>query len=398
MVMPYLDKYKPRVVDVADGCTAFDDPVTGETFILDVFQALDMTGDLQDPLLLCPNQLHANGLIVDDVPKHLCHNCKSTHSIYIPEMKLRVSLELQGVMSGFQAWLPTQMEIETCIHTEVTAQEAWDPSSDKLEQQERIQETRLSNVAGTVSTLISDRKSEISAVLSSVSSTLVDDDFVCGMEQSVWITLVVASSTVRTKLRHSTMEPRELLHCWGIGLSIAQKNLRMPTQKGLRTAAHPLHCRYHMQQQQLCYNHLQFYSDTMFSSLVSVQGISCGQITVNNLDYSKFIPLKSNGDAGMALEELLQDIRVPTHMHTDGAKELTTGHWRKVYQSYGPVKQTMSEPLTPWQNRVELEIRELKKHVLCIMSHEGIPQRFWDYVVCFGDSVLHCSPTVQSQI
>jgi hypothetical protein len=24
MVMLYLDKYKPRVVDVADGCTAFD--------------------------------------------------------------------------------------------------------------------------------------------------------------------------------------------------------------------------------------------------------------------------------------------------------------------------------------------------------------------------------------
>jgi hypothetical protein len=149
------------------------------------------------------------------------------------------------------------LQMDVLHLTEVTAQEAWDPSSDKLEQQERIQETRLSNVAGTVSTLFSDRKSEISAVLSSVSSTLVDDDFVCGMEQSVWIMLAVASSTVRTKLRHSTMEPRELSHCWGIGLSIAQKSLRVPTQKGLRTAVHPLHCRYHMQQQQLCYNHLQ---------------------------------------------------------------------------------------------------------------------------------------------
>jgi hypothetical protein len=115
-VMPYSDKYKPRVVDVADGCTAFDDPVTGETFILDVFQALDMTGDLPDLSLLCPNQLRANGLIVDNDPKHLCHNCKPTHSIYIPQMKLRISLELQGVMSGFQARLPTQTEIETCIH------------------------------------------------------------------------------------------------------------------------------------------------------------------------------------------------------------------------------------------------------------------------------------------
>jgi hypothetical protein len=59
----------------------------------------------------------------------------------------------------------------------------------------------------------------------------VDDDFVCGMEQSVWITLAVASSTVRTKSRHSMMEPMELSHCWGIGLLTAQKTLRVTTQK-----------------------------------------------------------------------------------------------------------------------------------------------------------------------
>jgi hypothetical protein len=118
----------------------------------------------------------------------------------------------------------------------------------------------------------------------------------------------------------------------------------------------------------------------MFSSLVSVQGNTCGQIFVNDLNYSKFIPLKSKGDAGMALEELFQDVGVPTHMHTDGAKALTTGQWRKVCQSYGPVKQMVSEPLNPWQKRAKAEIRELKKQVLRIMSHKGIPRRFWDYV------------------
>ncbi|EEC45038.1 predicted protein [Phaeodactylum tricornutum CCAP 1055/1] len=82
----------------------------------------------------------------------------------------------------------------------------------------------------------------------------------------------------------------------------------------------------------------------------------------------------------MALEELFQDVGVPTHMHTDGAKALTTGQWRKVCQSYGPVKQMVSEPLNPWQKRAKAEIRELKKQVLRIMSHKGIPRRFWDYV------------------
>jgi hypothetical protein len=297
-------------------------------------------------------------------------------------MKLRISLELQGVMSGFQARLPTPTEIDTCVHVELTEQDTWDPSSDELEKQELLKESRLSTVAGAESTMFSDRKSEVSAVLSAVSSTLVVDEFVRGMEESVRITSAVASSTVRTKSRHSTMEPMELSRHWGIGLLTAQKTLRVTTQKGLRTAVHPLHRRYRTQQQQLRYNHLnsKFYSDTMFSSSVSVRGNTCGQIFVNDLNYSKFIPLKSKGDARMALEELFQDVGVPTHMHTNGAKELTTGHWRKVCQSYGPVKQTVSEPLTPWQNRAESEIRELKKQVLRIMTHEGVPQRFWDYV------------------
>jgi hypothetical protein len=85
-------------------------------------------------------------MIVDDVPKHLCHNCESTHSIYVPEMKLRISLELQGVMSGFQGQLPTQTEIDTCDHVELTAQDAWDPSLEELEQQERLKETRNSTL------------------------------------------------------------------------------------------------------------------------------------------------------------------------------------------------------------------------------------------------------------
>jgi len=131
-----------------------------------------------------------------------------------------------------------------CVHVEITAQDAWDPILEELKQQEGLKETRLSIVAGSVSKLYYDRKSEILAVLLSVSSTLVDDNFVRGMEQLVRISSAVASNTVHTKLRHLTMEPMELLCCWGIGLSTAQKTLQVTTQKGLRTAVHPSHCRY----------------------------------------------------------------------------------------------------------------------------------------------------------
>jgi isopentenyl phosphate kinase len=51
---------------VVHGGTAFDHP-NGNTYILDVNHAFDMTSD-QEPSLLNPNQLRMNDIIVEDVP------------------------------------------------------------------------------------------------------------------------------------------------------------------------------------------------------------------------------------------------------------------------------------------------------------------------------------------
>lgn len=65
--------------------TAFDDPETGETYII-IFNESLYLGDALDNTLMNPNQVRANGLVVDDVPKHLSHDPKNaTHSIYVPQ-------------------------------------------------------------------------------------------------------------------------------------------------------------------------------------------------------------------------------------------------------------------------------------------------------------------------
>ena len=52
--------------------------------ILIMGQALDF-GNRMKNSLLCPNQMRANGIVVDDVPMHLAPNGQLTLSIYVPD-------------------------------------------------------------------------------------------------------------------------------------------------------------------------------------------------------------------------------------------------------------------------------------------------------------------------
>jgi len=88
--------------------------------------------------------------------------------------------------------------------------------------------------------------------------------------------------------------------------------------------------------------------------------------------------MKSNAEAGNALLEFIQDIGIPSALHTDDAKELTSGKWEQVRKDHG-IKQTLAEPYSPFQNRTEVNIREIKKHVRHIMSRAKTPKRLWDF-------------------
>jgi hypothetical protein len=57
-------------IPIIKAATAYD-ALTGETFIVVLSQALIHLGNYLSYSLICPNQLHHNGLIVDDVPRHL---------------------------------------------------------------------------------------------------------------------------------------------------------------------------------------------------------------------------------------------------------------------------------------------------------------------------------------
>ncbi len=85
-------------VPIMTAATAYDDPDTGTTYILILGQSIYM-GDRMQTSLLCPKQLRANNIIVDDIPKHLAPPGRpSTHSIYCNDEDLTLPLSLKGVI------------------------------------------------------------------------------------------------------------------------------------------------------------------------------------------------------------------------------------------------------------------------------------------------------------
>jgi hypothetical protein len=94
-VEPYHPQYRAmRDIAIVKATSACNDPEAGITYIIIFNQALDFTETL--PLILVnPNQTRVNGIVVDDIAKHLANSStKATHSIYMPKHDLCTKLQM----------------------------------------------------------------------------------------------------------------------------------------------------------------------------------------------------------------------------------------------------------------------------------------------------------------
>jgi hypothetical protein len=103
-------------IPIVTAAATLDDPKTGITTILVIGQALYM-GDKVKSMLLCPNQLRANRLVVDDIPKHLAPKDRpSSHSIYSPDVDYVIPLYMKGIFSGLKPECPP---VKNSIHVDI---------------------------------------------------------------------------------------------------------------------------------------------------------------------------------------------------------------------------------------------------------------------------------------
>lgn len=97
------------------------------------------------------------------------------------------------------------------------------------------------------------------------------------------------------------------------------------------------------------------------------------QIFINDLNFSKVYPMQAKSETSDTLKAFIHDVGIPHTLHSDDAKELMQGAFKQVCKDYN-IPCTYTEPYSPWQNRAEGGIRELKRHVHRKMTSKKVPQ------------------------
>ena len=109
-VHPFAEEYKPLCnIPIATISTVWTGS-ENQSYLLVFHKALFFSSCLQHSLI-CPNQLHANGITVHNVPCQF--DSKSTQSINIHDANLHILQSLSGVVSIFNMLAPTSADLET---------------------------------------------------------------------------------------------------------------------------------------------------------------------------------------------------------------------------------------------------------------------------------------------
>ena len=184
--------------------------------------------------------------------------------------------------------------------------------------------------------------------------------------------------------RQANVTASTLATQWGVSADVATKTFKVTTQRGIRDMEAPIFKRYQTRQSHLQQNYLQsnFYSDTFESNTKSIHGNQYAQIFVNDRHYTKIYPMKLRSDAGLQLNKFIEDVGIPAKLITDNAGEETGGDWAAVCKKH-LIVQRFTEPYSPWQNRAERKIQEVKKHFRRIMHRYHVPEKLWSYGIVY---------------
>jgi hypothetical protein len=184
-------------IPVAMVATAWDDPETGQMFILVIHQALYF-GKQLDHLLINPNQIWITGIPVCDDP------FDPHRSLGINLGDLKVLFETKGNTIYFNLRVPTIKEMENCQYISLTNDEDWDPTSVNL----RVHEVK--QVVNARSDSI-EAENESECVLGTISSVYSIGSLTRQIQQSIRVTDQVASQT-----HHLKLSPDHLARTWNI--------------------------------------------------------------------------------------------------------------------------------------------------------------------------------------
>jgi hypothetical protein len=374
-VQAFKDSMPPeKDIPIASAATAYDDPETGETIILEFHQGL-WFGNTMEHSLVNPNQCRMNGIDLCDDPfdKHrklMIVDHLSGHEI---------PLTFRSCVVKAITRAPTYDEIEEAKNSgriiEMTSEAPWDPSKVSIHAVTTFETKSRGNLS---------EEGEYEVLLRSCSDVYSEKEMLRRMVAKARTLRNAEIHNVQGVIsneRHSAISAENLARKWNIGIESARATLKATTQHGVRHAVHPLARRYRTDilQTKLKRLNCTIYTDTMYGSVKSLHGYTCGQVFTDGR-FIHFQPLRSKSEAGEALICFTQEVGVPRTLVFDGAKEQVgpnTEFMRCVRKNHIDWRST--EPYSPWQNRAENMIREVRKDWRRARIKRNVPRGLWDY-------------------
>lgn len=253
---PYDTSYTPLLnVPIVSGATAWDDPLTGTTYILIINEAL-YYGITLNHSLINPNQLRKFGVDLWDNP----YDHERGLSIQT-NGGLEIPLNFEGTKLRFQTRVPTLLELDTCEHIELTDAQPWEPHTVTLGKvmRKEAMSTRVRCISTTYMSEhpmsynthnkyeYEDNKAD-ETILHSINPILTNlkERIIKSMDinNTVHDGDVPIRRTFVSTDRHGKLNALQIADRWNIGLRRAAATIRATTQHGKRSAILPISRRY----------------------------------------------------------------------------------------------------------------------------------------------------------
>ena len=288
-------------------------------------------------------------------------NFRSRHAIIVPKEennKLTIPLSMRGIFLGFETQLLTDNDILHLEQIHLTSNKKWNPYSAAFESNE--------------STFVNNVKLVLCPIRSIAACNSAFDQMInkyCRKE--------AANSSARTKYTAKFVSQK-----FGCSHNTSNWTLCVTTQLGIRHILRPQDRRLRTNFLQLKYDRkrLTIYLDAVFPGGQSLRKYLSAQIFTDGCGYNHFYPMCFKSKAGLILAEYIRDNRmIPKFLVTDGAQEKKGSEWSKVRKQFC-IGQKFTLPYSPWQNRAERSIKELKKLIQQFRTKAKSPRRLWCFL------------------
>ena len=382
-------------VPIATVATAFQ-AESGTIYILIVNEAL-FFGVSMGHSLINPNQIRHHGIVVCDNP------FDSIARLGIDHVDAFIPFTTSGAAVFFDTFVPSDEELAKCKRIELTSGSEWNPKTVMMNSNRPYGDNANERIVQSVVRENIKRREvpveyESDLVLGSISGSFVANDMYERLVSTVKVSQRVKQRPQKVpphkkrpvirkmvaNTRHSVITPEHVAKIMHMGLDKAKNLLKVTTQKGVRTAVHPIHRRYRTDHIDLNRDRLRgkWYVDWMPAKRKSITQATGAWIYTNGF-FSEVYPSESkkSTNASQSLNDFCQDVGIPEHIKSDRAPELcgrTSAFLSLAKRKH--IECTYAEPEQSkqmWQ--INIEIRELKKRYHSKMTEKKVPKRLWDY-------------------